>query len=113
MSRSPHFTLEQFQKAIDGSGGFISVIADRVGCNLSTVYEWKKKHSEVQTAIDAEKVRQVDHAEGQLQALINEKNPTAIIFYLKTQGKQRGYVERQEVSGPVDSPLLFKWTEGD
>jgi len=107
------YTQEQFIKAIENSGGYVSLIADRVGCAISTVYEWKDKDSVVDAAIRREKIRQVDFAEGKLQSLIKKENPTAIIFYLKTQGKDRGYVERQEVAGVAESPLSFKWTEGD
>ena len=91
------YTREQFIKAIDKSGGYISLISERVGCALSTVYEWIDKDTEVKAAILKEKVKQVDFAEGKLQSLIQKENPTAIIFYLKTQGRDRGYVERQDI----------------
>ena len=47
---------------------------------------------------DVEEVQNVaiDFAESQLYSLISEKNPTAVIFYLKTKGKHRGYIERIE-----------------
>jgi len=100
-----HYTIDDFRSAIDGSGGYISLIAQRIGCALSTVYEWVDKNEEVRYLIERERVRQLDHAEGKLQSLINKENPTAIIFYLKTQGKQRGYVERQEVTGADGKPV--------
>jgi len=108
-----HYTKDQFLKAVQGSGGYVSLIAERVGCSIPTVYAWKDRDDDIFDAINKEKIKQVDHAEGKLQSLIQKENPTAIIFYLKTQGKDRGDVERQEVAGVAESPLSFKWTEGD
>lgn len=50
----------------------------------------------------AQKVRDiqevaVDFAESKLYEQIKDNNTTATIFYLKTRGKHRGYVERQEI----------------
>ena len=89
------YEKEQFLKAIENSGGYVSLIADRVGCSIPTVYAWKDREPEIEEAIKREKIKQVDHAEGKLQALIKKENPTAIIFYLKTQGKDRGYYEHR------------------
>ncbi len=107
------YSTSEFLKAIDKSGGYVSLIAERVGCAPKTVYKWISKDEDVREAIEKEKLKQIDHAEGKLQSLIQKENPTAIIFYLKTQGKDRGYVERQEVAGVAESPLSFRWTEGD
>jgi len=107
------YDKDQFIKAIENSGGYVSLIADRVGCHISTVYEWKEKDGDIAEAIRREKIRQVDFAEGKLQSLIKKENPTAIIFYLKTQGKDRGYVERQEVTGSDGNPLFLKWADDD
>lgn len=86
---------DQILKAVENSGGFVSLIADRVGCSLTSIYNWIEKDEDVAAAIKREKVKQVDHAEGKLQSLIKKENPTAIIFYLKTQGKDRGYYEHR------------------
>jgi len=72
------------------------------------VYEAAKNHPEVQRAIDDARERTTDLAEGKLFQKINEGDNTAIIFYLKTQGKRRGYVERQEVTGAEGSELTVR-----
>jgi secreted trypsin-like serine protease len=108
------YDKEQFIKAIENSGGYISLISERVGCHISTVYDWIEKDEDVAAAIKREKVRQVDHAEGKLQSLIKKENPTAIIFYLKTQGKDRGYYEHrtQDITSS-GQPLTINFVPAD
>ena len=91
------YSEKHFLAAIDGSKGFISTIADNMGCAFTTVYQWQKKSKAVRAAIEDERIRGLDFAEGQLFTLMREKNVAAVIFYLKTQGKSRGYIEKQEV----------------
>jgi hypothetical protein len=48
----------------------------------------------------------LDFAESQLHKQIGDQNTSATIFYLKTKGKKRGYVERQEITG-IDGDNVF------
>ena len=48
----------------------------------------------------------VDMSEGALFKQIQEGNPAAIFFHLKTMGKKRGYVERQEVMNMDDNSFI-------
>jgi hypothetical protein len=77
-------TAEQAIEAIQGSGGYVSVIARRLGCSQRYVYNIREKFVTVAEALEDERSKQIDHAEGQLQKLIDDGNVTAIIFYLKT-----------------------------
>lgn len=93
------YTVKQVIEATKGSGGFVTVIAKRLNCTTATVYKKMKKHESVRAAIEEERVLQLDEAESALRAQIRKGNVTAIIFFLKTIGKKRGYVERTEVTG--------------
>jgi hypothetical protein len=53
----------------------------------------------------------VDVAESKLMAKIDAGDTTAIIFFLKTQGKGRGYVERQEVTGAEGNAIEVSWKQ--
>ena len=107
------FKAEQFIDAIAGSGGFITTIAKRVGCSRNTVYAGMKRYPTVKQAIADEKDAIKDMAENQLLKQIKEGNTTAAIFYLKTQAKDRGYVERQEFTGKDgdDLTINFVWKD--
>ena len=48
----------------------------------------------------------VDAAENALFSCVTSKQPWAVCFALKTLGKDRGYVERQEISGNEGAPLF-------
>lgn len=101
-------------KAIS-SGGNIRLIANRLGVSRQTIYSYKKKWKTVEDALKEEKEEMLDLAENKLWKLINDENITAIIFYLKTQGKQRGYIERQEYTGADDEPMeiVVKYASND
>ena len=65
---------------------------------------------EYQQAKDIENIA-LDFAESQLHKQISEGNTTATIFLLKTKGKKRGYVERQEIvhDNQIKSTII-EWT---
>jgi hypothetical protein len=50
----------------------------------------------------------LDFAESQLHKQVKEGNTTATIFLLKTKGKKRGYIERQEIQmdGAIESKVI-------
>ena len=50
----------------------------------------------------------LDFAESQLHKQIGDGSTAATIFYLKTKGKKRGYIERQEITGADGMPNNFK-----
>ena len=47
-------------------------------------------------------------AESQLHKQILDNSVPATIFYLKTKGKKRGYIERQEITGADGVPTNFQ-----
>lgn len=86
----------------------------------STLDKWVNGDSDLKGAIELQNENNIDWVESKLFELIEgvtvqEKrgkeeviyttapNVTAIIFYLKTKGKARGYVERQEIAASVTS----------
>ncbi len=58
-----------------------------------------KLATKADTQIDA-----LDFMESRLLKAIDKGNVTAIIFYLKTKGKDRGYIEPQEIDHGMMNP---------
>ena len=83
--------------AMKKSGGIISVIAQRLGCSRRTIYDRVEKSKKIKDALMQAKEELIDVAESKLANKIEEGDIGAIKFYLQTQAKQRGYVEKQEI----------------
>lgn len=94
-------------EALDKSLGIVSTAAKTAGIDRTTHYNWLKEDPEYKAAVDQIQESVIDFAESHLYKLIKEGNPAANIFYLKTKGKSRGYIERQEVE--VSGPKPLSW----
>ena len=99
----PH-CLEEFElnkkamlEALTSSLGIVSTACKKVGIARQTHYEWLRLDEDYKTEVKDIKNYAIDYVETQLFQCIKDKREASIIFYLKTQGKERGYVDRQEV----------------
>ena len=106
-------TAGQMIDAIKQARGFVSKAAQLCGVSRTTFYVYVKKYPTVQEALEDEREKRHDFVENKLMNAINNDNIAAILFYLKTQCKQRGYVERQqfEHSGKDGEAIVLKWPE--
>ncbi len=99
---------KQLVESLEKSLGVVTTACKQTGVNRSTFYEWYNKDEEFKKAVDDIGNVALDFAESQLHKQIKDGNSTATIFYLKTKGKKRGYIERQEITGADGSPTSFK-----
>lgn len=81
----------------------LSLTAEALGINRRTLYQWKKQYPQLEEMMFDHEEALGDLAESKLLMAINEGNLTAIIFYLKTKFKNRGYIEGQEITAKVES----------
>jgi len=86
--------------------GNVSKACEAVNISRTQFYEWVNEDADFAQSLKDIREKTVDIAETALQKLIQEGNPTAIIFYLKTQAKDRGYREGMEHTG-ADGKDLF------
>ena len=84
-------------EALEKSLGVVTTACKIVDCNRSTFYKYYNNDQDFKASVDELQNLTLDFAESQLHQQIKDGNTTATIFYLKTKGKKRGYVERKEV----------------
>ncbi|MCD8294751.1 MAG: DNA-packaging protein [Clostridia bacterium] len=86
----------KFLQALSESRGIIVYACKATGIARSTFYTWREQDEEFRRAVEDIMEAQIDFVEGKLLRRISAEETTAIIFYLKTKGKRRGYGEKQE-----------------
>tara|TARA_B100001113_G_C20552158_1_gene380888 strand:+ start:114 stop:503 length:390 start_codon:yes stop_codon:yes gene_type:complete len=87
--------------------GNISISCEASGISRQTYYNWRKQDAEFSQQCEDIEERNLDLAEMKLLNAIREGKTAELLFYLKTKGKRRGYVERQEITG-IDGQQLFE-----
>ena len=98
--------------ALEQAQGFVSKACDILRCSRTTWYRYEKKYITVQEKKAEIKDNRDDFVESQIMKKIKEGDTTMIIFYAKTQMKHRGYVERQEIAGVDNQPLvIINWDD--
>jgi hypothetical protein len=85
--------------ALEKSLGVVTTACKNVGLDRTSHYRYLKDDAEYAEAVREIENVALDFAESKLHKQIDKGDTTACIFYLKTKGKGRGYVERSEITG--------------
>lgn len=85
--------LETFKKSLAN----VSATCKANDISRTTWYEWLKDHEWFAKEVENIKEDTKDFVEGKLMQNISAGKEASIFFYLKTQAKDRGYIERTEV----------------
>lgn len=93
-------------EAMRKSLGIVSTACREVGIDRTTHYNWMKDDVEYKEAIEHIGEEVIDFAESKLHSLIDGGDVASTIFYLKTKGKKRGFVERTELTGTEGQPII-------
>ena len=96
-------------EALEKSLGVVTTACKTVGIARSTHYEWYASDEQYKKAVDDIADVALDFAESQLHKQISNGEVSSTIFYLKTKGKKRGYVERTEIAADVSLNKKPSW----
>lgn len=97
-------------EALEKSLGVVTTACKIVGISRVTYYEYLKDPEFKAQVDDIENIA-LDFAESQLHKQIRDGNVSSTIFYLKTKGKNRGYVERTESSIQYNPNAFPEWLD--
>ncbi len=97
MDKRRHIQKESRLETLEKSLGVVTVACKQADVPRSTYYKWLNEDENFAKAVkDIENIA-LDFGESQLHKQIGDGNTSATIFFLKTKGKKRGYVERSEL----------------
>ncbi|PTY01667.1 hypothetical protein DB346_11590 [Verrucomicrobia bacterium LW23] len=93
-----------YLKILEKALGVKSSAARALGIDRRTVNNWIHADAEFAAAVLEIQEHAIDFVETHLFKSIQAGNVASIIFYLKTKGRSRGYVERVERVGTLEAP---------
>ena len=97
-------------RALELNAGVLSETAKMLRTSYSRLKEFIDSNPALKQAADDVLEVKKDMAESELNKHIRKGNLTAIIFFLKTRAKDRGYVESMDISLP-NKPIYFVYKE--
>lgn len=109
-ARKSYISDERLAQTLFRHNGNQARAARAVGLTRQAVYERVRQKPLLQAAIVDGREALVDDAEQALRELILERNATAVLFALRTLGKERGYAEKtqHELSGAGGKPIQLE-----
>lgn len=88
--------IDKIIQIYEKKGCNITATCTALGISRKTFYEWKEKKKKLAEGLEAAEEAIIDFAESKLIEHINNDDVQALIFFLRTKGKKRGYVEKTE-----------------
>lgn len=92
-------------KCMERSLGIVTTACLAAKVGRATYYEYLASDAEFAAAVMSLEDVALDFAESSLFVQIRNNTPSSTIFYLKTKGKKRGYIEQIDVGGVANQPV--------
>lgn len=109
-----HIPIEKIIQIYEKKGCNITATCTALGISRKTFYEWKEKKKKLAEGLEAAEEAIIDFAESKLVEHIDNDDVQALIFFLRTKGKKRGYVEKTETDVNINQfEKLMQDTEDD
>jgi len=100
-----------FLDALENNMGVVTPTCRDCGIHRQEHYQWIVDDKDYANEVAWIKETAIDFAESAIHQQIREGSIPSTIFFLKTQGKDRGYVERRELDVDGDLSLQVQFIE--
>lgn len=94
-------------EALISTLGVVTPALGKAEIERPTFYKWLKEDEVFAAHVEEISEIALDFSESKLYKLISDEIPSAVYFHLKTKGKARGYIERQEIDQTNDVKIEY------
>lgn len=101
-------SIEEYAQALREAHGLVTHAAELLGVTRQAVTQRLAKHPTLAKVRDEARDGMTDVAEHALFTAMQQGEAWAVLFYLKTQGQSRGYVERSEQTHAVSGEVRIR-----
>jgi len=92
-------------RALKKHKGLVTTACQSAKVGRTTYYEWLEKDPEFKAKVDEIIESEIDNVESKLFNMIENEIPSAVIFYLKSKAKTRGYNSTLDVKADVSGEI--------
>lgn len=101
-------TVANVMEALQAQDGNLSAAAKSLGVGRSSLYRFIENRPELQQVLADAREASIDLAENALRKAVERGEGWATCFLLKTIGRSRGYIERQEQTHEGSIQVIVK-----
>jgi hypothetical protein len=99
------FSDDDFATAIKGSGGLVSIIAQKVGCSYNTALRYMRRNPELMELYSSEVEGVLDMSEQTIIRAIQSGDTGSAKGYLSRRGRHRGFGDQLEITTKDGRPI--------
>jgi hypothetical protein len=100
------YTCEQVAQALKANKGLICLAAAKLGCTRRTLSNYLHRYPSLHEVIAECREHRLDMGEQRLDEAVERGDPWAVQFFLRMQGKHRGYCDKMQVDlAAVDAAI--------
>lgn len=107
------YRAQDFIAAIPGTGGIVSALADRVGCDWHTAKKYIEEYATVRQAWDAERNKITDKARHNIVKAIGDGDLQMSKWWLQVMDDEFVERNRTEHTGAGGGPIETKDVDGE